>query len=222
MTENLPKSDKNDDREGLNWARIAGLAFAIAMHVAALLVLLAPIAPPEPEAEEKDVTLVNFIRPPPPPPPPPPPDPTPPKPKEIRELTPPRPTPIPPPPDPPPVVFDDPSPVDTPAPPPAPPSPPAPATNIGSSVDPSSRANNPPEYPREAIRENAEGTVVLLIHIDAQGNVLDIEVERSSRNRDLDRSAVQAARRWRFNPAIENGVPVRSTVRIPVDFTLPR
>lgn len=73
MTENLPKSDKNDDREGLNWARIAGLAFAIAMHVAALLVLLAPIAPPEPEAEEKDVTLVNFIRPPPPPPPPPPP-----------------------------------------------------------------------------------------------------------------------------------------------------
>ena len=220
MTENLPKSDKNDDREGLNWARIAGLAFAIAMHVAALLVLLAPIAPPEPEADEKDVTLVNFIRPPPPPPPPPPPDPEPPKPREIRELTPPRPTPIPPPPDPPPVVFDDPSPVDTPAPPPAPPSPPAPATNIGSSVDPSSMNNNPPEYPREALRAGVEGTVVLLISIDARGNVLDIKVERSSRNRDMDRNAVRAARGWRFNPAIENGTPVASTVRVPVDFTL--
>lgn len=190
MTENLPKSDKNDDREGLNWARIAGLAFAIAVHVAALLVLLAPIAPPPDEADEEEVTLVNFIRPPPPPP------------------------------DPPPVVFDDPSPVDTPAPPPAPPSPPAPVTNIGSSVDPSSRANNPPEYPREALRSGVEGTVVLLIHIDAQGNVLDIEVERSSRNRDMDRNAVRAARRWRFNPAVENGVPVPSTVRVPVDFTL--
>ena len=117
-------------------------------------------------------------------------------------------------------MFDDPSPVDTPAPPPAPPSPPAPVTNIGSSVDPSSRANNPPEYPREALRSGVEGTVVLLIHIDAQGNVLDIEVERSSRNRDMDRNAVRAARRWRFNPAVENGVPVPSTVRVPVDFTL--
>ena len=126
----------------------------------------------------------------------------------------------PPPPDPPPVVFDDPSPVDTPAPPPAPPSPPAPVTNIGSSVDPSSKANNPPEYPREALRSGIEGTVVLLIHIDAQGNVIDIEVERSSRNRDMDRSAVRAARRWRFNPAIENGRPVASTVRVPVDFNL--
>jgi protein TonB len=117
-------------------------------------------------------------------------------------------------------VFDEPSPIDTPAPPPAPPAPPAPPTNIGSSVDPSSRANNPPNYPREALRQGIEGTVVLLISIDAQGNVLDIKVERSSRNRDMDREAVQAARRWRFNPAVENGRPVASTVRVPVDFTL--
>jgi protein TonB len=117
-------------------------------------------------------------------------------------------------------VFDEPSPIDTPAPPPAPPAPPAPPTNIGSSVDPSSRANNPPNYPREALRQGIEGTVVLLISIDAQGNVLDIKVERSSHNRDMDREAVQAARRWRFNPAVENGQPVASTVRVPVDFTL--
>ena len=97
---------------------------------------------------------------------------------------------------------------------------PAPAVNIGSSVDPSSMNMNPPEYPREAMRSGIEGTVVLLVDIDARGNVLDVRVERSSRNRDMDRSAVRAARGWRFNPAVENGVPVASTVRVPVDFSL--
>jgi periplasmic protein TonB len=118
------------------------------------------------------------------------------------------------------VVFDDPSPVDVPAPPPAPPAPPAPVSNIGSSVDPSSKAMNPPNYPREALRSGIEGTVVLLISIDARGNVLDVKVERSSRNRDMDREAMQAARRWRFNPEVRNGVAVPSTVRVPVDFKI--
>ncbi|KGO98601.1 energy transducer TonB, partial [Novilysobacter defluvii] len=119
----------------------------------------------------------------------------------------------------PPIVVDDPSPVDVPAPPPAPPSPPAPTTTLGS-VDPSSRAQNPPRYPPSALRAGIEGTVILVISIDAQGNVLDVEVERSSRNRDLDRAAVQAARKWRFNPATENGVAVASRVRVPVDFNM--
>ena len=100
-----------------------------------------------------------------------------------------------------------------------PPAPPQPTTTLGS-VDPSSRAQNPPRYPPSALRSGIEGTVILVISIDAQGNVLDVEVERSSRNRDLDRAAVQAARKWRFNAATENGVAVASRVRVPVDFNL--
>ena len=136
-----------------------------------------------------------------------------------KELSPPKPTPLPPPPEPPPIVVDDPSPVDVPAPPPAPPAPPAPQDTLGS-VDPSSKSRNPPTYPPSALRAQIEGTVILVISIDAQGNVIDIDVEKSSRNRDLDRAAVDAARKWRFNPQIENGVAVASRVRVPVDFNL--
>ncbi|WP_330969007.1 energy transducer TonB, partial [Lysobacter sp. A3-1-A15] len=129
---------------------------------------------------------------------------------------------LPPPPDPPPVIFDEPSPIDPPAPPPAPPAPPAPAQSIGSSVDPSSRSRNPPKYPTNELRQGVGGTVVLVISIDAQGNVLDVSVEKSSRNRNLDRAAMDAARKWRFNPEVRNGVAVASRVRVPVDFVAPR
>ena len=42
MTQRLPTTDKNDDA-GLNWPRIAGMTFVIAVHAAALLLLLAPV-----------------------------------------------------------------------------------------------------------------------------------------------------------------------------------
>ena len=45
MTQDLPTPDKNDD-EGLNWPRIAGMTFVIAVHAAALMLLLAPVTPP--------------------------------------------------------------------------------------------------------------------------------------------------------------------------------
>jgi protein TonB len=79
---------------------------------------------------------------------------------------------------------------------------------------------NPPTYPPAAVRAGVEGTVVLVISIDANGNVLNVEVEKSSRNRDLDRAAIAAAKKWRFSPQIENGKPVASRVRVPVDFNL--
>ncbi|MDN5781321.1 MAG: energy transducer TonB, partial [Luteimonas sp.] len=144
----------------------------------------------------------------------------PPKPQEIKQLAPPQPTPLPPPPEEPPVVFDDPSPMDTPAPPPAPPSPPQPQQNIGASVDISSKNMNPPKYPPAAARSGIEGTVILIIDVDANGNVVDVSVEKSSRNRDLDRAAIAAARKWRFNPSTVNGQKAAGRVRVPVDFNL--
>ena len=105
------------------------------------------------------------------------------------------------------------------APPPAPPAPPAAVSDIGSSVDPSSMNMNPPEYPREEQRRGVGGTVVLIVSIDANGNVMDVQVEQSSGNRNLDRSAQKGARRWRFNPEVRNGQKVASRVRVPVAFT---
>ena len=116
--------------------------------------------------------------------------------------------------------MDTPSPMSTPAPPPSPPSPPAPSPDIGASIDISSKNMNPPTYPPAAYREGVEGEVILVVDVDANGNVTNVTVERSSRNRDLDRAAMEAARKWRFNPSVRNGVKSAGRVRVPVAFKL--
>ena len=58
-----------------------------------------------------------------------------------------------------------------------------------------------------------------LIDRNPRDNVLDVKVEKSSRNRNLDRAAMDAARKWRFNPGLRNGVKVGGDVRVPVNFT---
>ena len=88
------------------------------------------------------------------------------------------------------------------------------------SVDPSSRSMNPPNYPPEERRRGIQGTSVLVVSIDASGGVYDVSVDRSTGNRNLDREAVKAARRWRFNPEIRAGQQVASRVRVPVEFRL--
>ena len=60
MTETLPHPDSNL-RQSLNWPRIVGISFVIALHVAALMLLLMPVAPPGAQAEEEEVTLVLSL-----------------------------------------------------------------------------------------------------------------------------------------------------------------
>ncbi len=79
---------------------------------------------------------------------------------------------------------------------------------------------NPPVYPPEENRRGIQGTTILIVRIDANGGVLDVEVEKSSGNRNLDREAVKAAKRWRFNPESRDGRKVESRVRVPVEFKL--
>lgn len=75
-----------------------------------------------------------------------------------------------------------------------------------------------PTYPAAALRAREEGTVVLRVDVDAEGNPTSVAVEQSSRSRELDRAARDAVGRWTFSPAIENGQAVASTVVVPVDF----
>ncbi|MBY4678295.1 energy transducer TonB [Marinobacterium arenosum] len=78
----------------------------------------------------------------------------------------------------------------------------------------------PPDYPLRALRRGWQGQVLLQLQLDAVGRVTAVEVVRSSGYPVLDRAAEQAARRWRFKPAIRHGRPVASYVKIPVDFQL--
>lgn len=75
-----------------------------------------------------------------------------------------------------------------------------------------------PAYPVAALRAREEGTVLLRVEVDAQGLPTSVDIERSSRSRELDRAARDAVKQWTFSPAIENGQPVPATVTVPVEF----
>lgn len=163
MTEQLVvhRYEQPDDK-GLSWPRIVGIAFVIALHLAAFMMLLIPAVAPKAVAEKERNVMVTIVD----------------------------------------------------APPPSPPS------TIEASVDISSKAMNPPRYPPAAFRAGIQGEVILIIDVDASGNVTNVTVEKSSRNRDLDRAAMEAARKWRFNAAESGGKKAAGRVRVPVNFAL--
>lgn len=63
-----------------------------------------------------------------------------------------------------------------------------------------------PEYPKTALRNGDTGTVSLALLINANGQVAESKVQKSSGFRDLDRAAVAALSMCKFTPAMSNGV----------------
>lgn len=128
-------------------------------------------------------------------------------------------------------ALRNPRPAPPPTPRPAEPAAQAPVAETPAASERLSRANAPagtpvplsrpaPAYPAEAMRNNETGTVQLLITVDASGEPVEVKVKRSSRSRALDRAAVQAARRWTFRPAQQDGRPVTASIEVPITFTL--
>lgn len=76
-----------------------------------------------------------------------------------------------------------------------------------------------PNYPSRALRRGASGEVVVRALVGVDGQPRQVEVARSSSHRALDQAAVQAVRRWRFQPAMRDGQPVAQTVHVPFDFS---
>ena len=76
----------------------------------------------------------------------------------------------------------------------------------------------PPRYPPAALRRGESGTVVVRVEVDAGGVPLDAKITQRSGSRDLDRAALEAVRRWRFQPAQSNGQPMVGSLEVPFDF----
>jgi len=87
-------------------------------------------------------------------------------------------------------------------------------------MHPVPRANPPPLYPRAAYKLGQEGVVALTIRVSAAGRVVGVTVRKSSGYRLLDRAAVEAVSKWKFDPATENGVPVAWTFDHAVRFLI--
>lgn len=75
-----------------------------------------------------------------------------------------------------------------------------------------------PPYPKWAERNGWEGTVLLNLSIDANGEVKKVEIAKSSGYELLDQQARNSVSAWRFKPARHNGITIAVTVQQPVIF----
>lgn len=77
-----------------------------------------------------------------------------------------------------------------------------------------------PAYPSAPRRLGIQGTTMLRVHILADGRIGDVRVEQSAGHPDLDQAAMEAVRRWRFEPARRGADAVAMWVLLPVEFRL--
>jgi protein TonB len=75
-------------------------------------------------------------------------------------------------------------------------------------------------YPTAAMRARQEGWVLVSFTVDAEGRTTDIKVVESQPRRVFDRAAEDAVGRYRFNPAMKNGVAVSTTKQQRIEFKL--
>jgi TonB family protein len=76
-----------------------------------------------------------------------------------------------------------------------------------------------PEYSEEARKAKYQGTCVLWLIVDENGRPRDIKIARSL-GMGLDQKAIEAVRKWKFEPAMKDGRPVAVQINVEVNFRL--
>jgi TonB family protein len=77
-----------------------------------------------------------------------------------------------------------------------------------------------PAYPQEAKDRHVEGTVLLSVKIDKEGNVNHVEL--ISGHPLLAPAAIEAVEQWKYKPYLLNGNPVEVETQVQVNFVLAR
>ena len=91
---------------------------------------------------------------------------------------------------------------------------------VGGGVSAPRALNTPdPEYSEEARKAKFQGTVVLWLVVDQSGRPQQVKVARSL-GMGLDQKAIEAVRRWTFEPAQKDGKPVAVQINVEVNFRL--
>jgi TonB family protein len=78
-----------------------------------------------------------------------------------------------------------------------------------------------PDYTREAMQQQIQGSVWLSCVVSEKGVITDVEVTRSlDKEFGLDQAAVDAARQWTFKPGLKDGKAVAVRITIELTFRL--
>jgi TonB family protein len=77
-----------------------------------------------------------------------------------------------------------------------------------------------PVYPKEAEDKGITGKVIIRALIDKNGDPIQVKVGKSSGYEMLDESAVAAAKKNKYKPAVKDGKPVAVWVSYTVKFKL--
>ena len=73
-------------------------------------------------------------------------------------------------------------------------------------------------YPQEAKDQHLQGTVILQVIVDKEGNVANVKI--ISGHPMLAPAAIEAVKQWKYRPYLLNGNPVEVDTQVQVNFTL--
>jgi len=76
-----------------------------------------------------------------------------------------------------------------------------------------------PEYPEHLKKSKIEGTVVLQVHTDKEGNVIEVEILKSA-HPELNKIARETLSKWKYEKVINKGRSVSVIFPVTIDFKL--
>jgi|SRR5882724_5233505 len=76
-----------------------------------------------------------------------------------------------------------------------------------------------PKYPKKSRKAKDTGTVLLDLVVGTDGLPRDIKVARGL-TPELEKSAIDAVKQWKFVPAAKSGHPVAVLIKVEVNFRL--
>ncbi len=93
-------------------------------------------------------------------------------------------------------------------------------TRTGGQIQPAKTLSSPaPSYPMSAMDKRVEGVVTIDAELDNTGRVVSMKVV--SGPPELQVAALNALRKWKYQPAMLNGLAVESHTLVSMGFRLP-
>lgn len=84
---------------------------------------------------------------------------------------------------------------------------------------PQARKQMPPKFPMDASQRGLSGYAVAIFVVDEYGNVIDIDIPRSS-DKIFEKPTIEAIRSWKFSPGEKDGKAVKTRIKIRIPYEI--